>query len=70
MKIIIRNISGEFFCRQPEVGLTKIKKDAYVFDCYNEEHANLVLEKTKQFISNSDLNLEVIEKTQINLNVE
>ena len=45
MKIIIRNISGEFFCRQPEVGLTKIKKDAYVFDCYNEEHANLVLEK-------------------------
>lgn len=70
MKIIIRNISGEFFCKQPEVGLTKIKKDAYVFDCYNEEHANLVLEKTKQFISNSDLNLEVIEKTQINLNVE
>jgi hypothetical protein len=70
MKIIIRNISGEFFCRQPEVGLTKIKKDAYVFDCYNEEHANLVLEKTKQFISNSDLNLEVVDKTQINLNVE
>jgi hypothetical protein len=70
MKIIIRNISGEFFCRQPEVGLTKLKKDAYVFDCYNEEHANLVLEKTKQFISNSDLNLEVIETTQINLNVE
>ena len=70
MKIIIRNISGEFFCREPEVGLTKIKKDAYVFDCYNEEHANLVLEKTKQFISSSDLNLEVIERTQINLNVE
>lgn len=70
MKIIIRNISGEFFCRQPEVGLTKIKKDAYVFDCYNEEHANLVLEKTKQFISNSDLNLEIIDKTQINLSVE
>ena len=70
MKIIIRNISGEFFCRQPEVGLTKIKKDAYVFDCYNEEHANLVLEKTKQFISNTDLNLEVVDKTQINLNVE
>jgi hypothetical protein len=70
MKIIIRNISGDFFCRQPEVGLTKLKKDAYVFDCYNEEHANLVLEKTKQFISNSDLNLEVIETTQINLNVE
>jgi len=70
MKIIIRNISGEFFCRRPEVGLTKLKKDAYVFDCYNEEHANLVLEKTKQFISNSDLNLEVIETTQINLNVE
>jgi len=70
MKIIIRNISGEFFCRQPEVGLTKLKKDAYVFDCYNEEHANLVLEKTKQFISNSDLNLEVVDKTQINLNVE
>ena len=70
MKIIIRNISGEFFCRQPEVGLTKIKKDAYVFDCYNEEHANLVLEKTKHFISNSDLKLEVIEKTEINLNVE
>jgi hypothetical protein len=70
MKIIIRNIYGEFFCRQPEVGLTKLKKDAYVFDCYNEEHANLVLEKTKQFISNSDLNLEVIETTQINLNVE
>jgi hypothetical protein len=70
MKIIIRNISGDFFCRQPEVGLTKVKKDAYVFDCYNEEHANLVLEKTKQFISNSDLNLEVIETTQINLNVE
>lgn len=70
MKIIIRNISGEFFSREPEVGLTKIKKDAYVFDCYNEEHANLVLEKTKQFISSSDLNLEVIERTQINLNVE
>ena len=70
MKIIIRNISGEFFCREPEVGLTKLKKDAYVFDCYNEEHANLVLEKTKQFISSSDLNLEVIERTQINLNVE
>ena len=70
MKIIIRNISGEFFCRQPEVGLTKIKKHAYVFDCYKEEHANLVLEKTKQFISNSDLNLEVVDKTQINLNVE
>ena len=70
MKVIIRNMSGEFFCKQPEVGLTNLKKDAYVFDCYNEEHANLVLEKTKQFISNSDLNLEVIEKTQINLNVE
>ena len=70
MKIIIKNIAGEFFCKQPEVGLTKVKKDAYIFDCYNEEHANLVLEKTKQFISNSDLNLEVIEKTQINLNVE
>jgi len=63
-------MSGEFFCKQPEVGLTNLKKDAYVFDCYNEEHANLVLEKTKQFISNSDLNLEVIETTQINLNVE
>jgi len=70
MKVIIRNMSGEFFCKQPEVGLTNLKKDAYVFDCYNEEHANLVLEKTKQFISNSDLNLEVIETTQINLNVE
>lgn len=70
MKIIIKNISGEFFCRNPEVGLTKIKKDAYVFDCYNDEHAILLLEKTKEFISNSNLSLEVIEKTQINLNVE
>lgn len=70
MKIIIKNMSGEFFSRSPEVGLTKFKKDAYVFDCYNQEHANLVLEKTKQFISNSDLNLEIVDKTQVNLNVE
>ncbi|NBQ16745.1 hypothetical protein EBU24_00315 [bacterium] len=70
MKIIIKNVSGEFFSRKPEVGLTKLKKDAYVFDCYNEEHANLVLEKTKQFISNDNLCLEIIEKTQVNLNLE
>lgn len=70
MKIIIKNISGEFFCRSPEVGLTKLKKDAYIFDCYNQEHANLVLEKTKQFISNEDLKLEIIDKTQVSLNLE
>lgn len=70
MKIIIKNDFGDFFCKQPEVGLTKIIKNAHVFECHNEEHANLVLEKTKMFISNSNLNIEFIEKTEINLNIE
>lgn len=70
MKVIIKDIFGNYFCKKPEVGLTKIINEAYIFDCYNEEHANLILEKTKQFISNNDLNLEVIDKTQINLRVE
>jgi hypothetical protein len=70
MKVIIKDILGNYFCKEPEVGLTKIKSDAYIFDCYNEEHSNLILEKTKQFISNNDLNLEVIDKTQINLRIE
>ena len=70
MKIIIKNTSGDFFCKQPEVGITKNKKDAYIFFCLNDYHANLILEKTKQFISNDDLNLEIIDKTEINLNIE
>lgn len=70
MKIIIKNTSGDFFCKQPEVGITKNKKDAHIFFCLNDYHANLILEKTKQFISNDDLNLEIIDKTEINLNIE
>ena len=70
MKIIIKNTSGDFFCKEPEVGITKNKKDAHVFFCLNDYHANLILEKTKQFISNDDLNLEIVEKTEINLNLE
>lgn len=64
MKILIKDFSENYFCKLPDVGLTKTKKDAYVFDCHNQEHANLILEKTKQFISNSNLTLEIIEKTQ------
>jgi hypothetical protein len=67
MKVIIKDFVGNYFCKKPEVGLTKIKNNAYVFDCYNEEHAKLILEKTKMFISNNDLNLEFIEKTEVNL---
>jgi hypothetical protein len=70
MKIIIKNTSGDFFCKQPEVGITKNKKDAHIFFCLNDYHANLILEKTKQFISNDNLNLEIIDKTEINLNIE
>jgi len=70
MKIIIKNTSGDFFCKQPEVGITKNKKDAHIFFCLNDYHANLILEKTKQFISNDNLNIEIIDKTEINLNIE
>jgi hypothetical protein len=70
MKIIIKNTSGDFFCKQPEVGITKNKKDAHIFFCLNDYHANLILEKTKQFISNDNFNLEIIDKTEINLNIE
>jgi hypothetical protein len=70
MKIIIKNTSGDFFCKQPEVGITKNKKDAHIFFCLNDYHANLILEKTKQFISNDNLNLEIIDKTEFNLNIE
>ena len=67
MKAIIKDVFGNYFCREPEVGLTKIKSDAYIFDCYNEEHSKLILEKTKMFISNNDLTLEFLEMTEINL---
>lgn len=67
MKVIIKDIGGNYFCKEPEVGLTNVKKNAYVFDCYNEEHSKLILEKTKMFISNADLTLEFVEKTEINL---
>jgi hypothetical protein len=68
MKAIIKDFVGNYFCREPEVGLTKVKSNAYIFDCYNEEHSKLILEKTKMFISNDDLTLEFVEMTEINLN--
>lgn len=67
MKVIIKDIGGNYFCREPEVGLTNIKNNAYVFNCYNEEHSKLILEKTKMFISNNDLTLEFVEKTEVDL---
>ena len=70
IKIIIKNSENGFFSKFPDVGITKNKKEAHVFFCLNDYHANLILEKTKQFISNNDLNFEIIEKTEMNLNVE
>ena len=52
MKIMIKSTCGKFFSKEPEVGLTDIKKNACIFYCHNEEHAFLILEKTKRFISN------------------
>ena len=43
MKAIIKDFVGNYFCREPEVGLTKVKSNAYIFDCYNEEQKCLYL---------------------------
>ncbi len=69
MKILIKDVFENYFCKSPEVGLTKIKSDAYVFNCYNQEHAKLILQKTKDFISNENLELEFIDTNEIDLRV-
>jgi hypothetical protein len=69
MKIIICSNEGSFFCKKPEVGLTENKKNAHVFDCYNKEHATLILQKTKEFISNENLKLEFIDTSEIDLRI-
>lgn len=61
MKIIIKNGSGEYFQRIPEVGFTNFKNNAHVFNCVNHEHAKIVLEKTKEFVLYNDIYLEEVE---------
>jgi len=62
MEIVIKNNIGEYFQRKPEVGFTSFKKNAYVFNCVNDEHAKIVLEKTKEFVSYNDLYLELLQQ--------
>jgi hypothetical protein len=62
MKIIIKNSFGEYFQRIPEVGFTNFKNNAHIFNCINDEHAKIVLEKTKEFVSYNDLYLELLHQ--------
>lgn len=62
MKVIIKNNVGEYFQRIPEVGFTNFKNNAFIFNCVNDEHAKIVLEKTKEFISYTDLYIECLQQ--------
>ena len=70
MKIVIRNFFGEYFCKYPEVCFVKSIIDAYYFTCINEEHAKIILEKTKSFIFNNDLTYEEVKEEDINENTK
>ncbi len=60
MKVLIKDSTGNFFCRKPEVGFFQNKNDACIFKCINEEHAKIILFKTKEFTFREDLLLEEI----------
>jgi len=62
MEIIIKNNIGQYFQRKPEVGFTTFKNNAYIFRCVNDEHAKIILEKTKEFVSCNDLCLELLQQ--------
>lgn len=62
MKIYIRTIDGLFFSRKPEVCFTTEKQLACIFTCINEEHAKIVVEKTKLFTFKEDLVYEMVEQ--------
>ena len=61
MKIVVKDLYGNFFSKSPEVGLFNDLSKAKVFNCINEEHAKIIVEKTKEFISNNDLYMEVLD---------
>lgn len=61
MEIIIKNNIGEYFYKIPEIGFTKNKKHSHIFKCINEEHAKLILEKTKEFVSYDGLSFELLQ---------
>jgi hypothetical protein len=62
MEIVIKNNVGEYFQKLPEIGFTNFKKNAHIFKCINDEHAKIVLEKTKEFVSYNDLYLEFLQQ--------
>ena len=62
MKIIIKNLNNEYFSKKPEVGFVKNKNFAHVFNCINEEHTKIVLEKTMAFTYQENLLIEKIEE--------
>lgn len=70
MKIFVRNIEGQYFSRYPEVGFTKNKNFAFEFNCINDEHAKIILEKTKIFTYQNDLIFENMEQEVLNENKE
>jgi hypothetical protein len=61
MQIVIKNNIGEYFYKIPEIGFTKNKMNSHIFKCINEEHAKIILEKTKEFVSYNELYFEMFQ---------
>lgn len=70
MKIFVRTIDGLFFSKNPEVCFTNKINLAHIFTCINEEHAKIVVEKTKVFTFKDDLVYQFVEDGVLNEEAE
>lgn len=61
MKVVVFNEHNEVFSKVDNTQFSPDFKKAFIFNCLNIEHANIVVEKTREFTGSQNLRWRAYE---------